>query len=129
MLRGDRVGIRMPSGGRELYIAILGTLAAGAAYVPVDADDPQERADLVFGEAKVRGVIGAGGVFRGLDSPEDTDDGSGSASAGVAGDGLFGGDEPHPNSVAITTVTPPMPLDDAWIIFTSGSTGCPRASP
>ncbi len=126
VLRGDRVGIRMPSGGRELYIAILGTLAAGAAYVPVDADDPQERADLVFGEAKVRGVIGAGGVFRGLDSPEDTDDGSGSASAGVAGDGLFGGDEPHPNSVAITTVTPPMPLDDAWIIFTSGSTGVPK---
>ncbi|KQZ06036.1 hypothetical protein ASD19_13115 [Microbacterium sp. Root53] len=40
--RGDRVGVRMPSGDRELYIAILGVMAAGAAYVPVDADDPQE---------------------------------------------------------------------------------------
>ena len=38
--RGDRVGVRMPSGSRELYVAILGILAAGAAYVPVDADDP-----------------------------------------------------------------------------------------
>ena len=55
--RGDRVGIRMPSGSRELYIAILGAMAAGAAYVPVDADDPEERARLVFGEAGVRGVI------------------------------------------------------------------------
>ena len=55
--RGDRVGIRMPSGTRELYICILAVIAAGAAYVPVDADDPQERADLVFGEADVRGVI------------------------------------------------------------------------
>jgi non-ribosomal peptide synthetase component F len=46
--RGDRVGVRMPSGSKELYISILGILAAGAAYVPVDADDPDERARLVF---------------------------------------------------------------------------------
>ena len=35
---GDRVGIRMPSGSHALYTAILSVLAAGAAYVPVDAD-------------------------------------------------------------------------------------------
>ena len=55
--RGDRIGIRMPSGSYALYVAILATLAAGAAYVPVDADDPDERAALVFGEANVVGVI------------------------------------------------------------------------
>ena len=55
--RGDRIGIRMPSGSYALYVAILATLAAGAAYVPVDADDPDERAALVFGEADVVGVI------------------------------------------------------------------------
>ena len=53
--RGDRIGIRMPSGSYALYVAILATLAAGAAYVPVDADDPDERAELVFGEADVVG--------------------------------------------------------------------------
>ena len=58
--RGDRVGVRIPSGSVDLYIAILGVLAAGAAYVPVDVDDPEERARLVFGEAKVRAVIGEG---------------------------------------------------------------------
>ncbi|MFJ1751738.1 Pls/PosA family non-ribosomal peptide synthetase [Kitasatospora sp. NPDC088134] len=57
--RGDRVGIRVPSGGNDLYVAILATLAAGAAYVPVDFEDPDERADLVFGEADVNAVIGA----------------------------------------------------------------------
>ena len=36
----------MPSGSYALYVAILSTLAAGAAYVPVDADDPEERADV-----------------------------------------------------------------------------------
>lgn len=58
--RGDRVGVRVPSGTADLYIAVLGVLTAGAAYVPVDADDPDERADLVFGEAGVCAVIGEG---------------------------------------------------------------------
>ncbi|WP_329116697.1 Pls/PosA family non-ribosomal peptide synthetase [Streptomyces sp. NBC_01465] len=61
--RGDRVGIRVPSGSCDLYVAILAVLAAGAAYVPVDAEDPDERAALVFGEAGVRTVIGAGCAF------------------------------------------------------------------
>ncbi|CAM5569874.1 Pls/PosA family non-ribosomal peptide synthetase [Streptomyces chartreusis] len=57
---GDRVGVRVPSGTNDLYVAILAVLAAGAAYVPVDAEDPDERAELVFGEADVRAVVGAG---------------------------------------------------------------------
>ncbi|MFF4834353.1 Pls/PosA family non-ribosomal peptide synthetase [Streptomyces sp. NPDC001315] len=57
---GDRVGVRVPSGTNDLYVAILAVLAAGAAYVPVDAEDPDERAELVFGEAEVRAVVGAG---------------------------------------------------------------------
>jgi non-ribosomal peptide synthetase-like protein len=55
---GDRVGIRLPSGTVELYAAVLGVLSVGACYVPVDADDPQERADLVFREAGVAAVLG-----------------------------------------------------------------------
>ncbi|GAB1692409.1 Pls/PosA family non-ribosomal peptide synthetase [Krasilnikovia sp. M28-CT-15] len=57
---GDRVGVRISSGTAELYLAILGVLAAGAAYVPVDADDPEERAELVFAEAGVCAVLGDG---------------------------------------------------------------------
>lgn len=94
--RGDRVGIRMPSGGYSLYMAILSTLAAGAAYVPVDADDPDERAELVFGEAGVAGVITEAGLTRG------------------------------PGASRGWRATAPTPGDDAWIIFTSGSTGTPK---
>ncbi len=56
--RGDRVGVRIKSGTTDLYVAIMGSLAAGAAYVPVDADDPDERARIVFAEADVAAVIG-----------------------------------------------------------------------
>ncbi|MFD7441084.1 Pls/PosA family non-ribosomal peptide synthetase [Streptomyces sp. NPDC059909] len=93
---GDRVGVRVPSGTADLYVSILAVLAAGAAYVPVDAEDPDERAQLVFDEAAVGAVIGADRtvVARG-------------ATAGVTG-------------------RRPGPDDDAWIIFTSGSTGRPK---
>ena len=57
VMRGDHIGIRMSSGQRDLYLAILATLAAGAAYVPVDADDPDERAEMVFGEAGINGIF------------------------------------------------------------------------
>ncbi|MFI0816421.1 Pls/PosA family non-ribosomal peptide synthetase [Streptomyces sp. NPDC021098] len=57
---GDRVGIRVPSGTADLYVGILAVLAAGAAYVPVDAEDPDERAELVFSEAGVSAVLGTG---------------------------------------------------------------------
>ncbi|MEV8443495.1 Pls/PosA family non-ribosomal peptide synthetase [Actinosynnema sp. NPDC051121] len=62
---GDRVGIRVPSGTVDLYVAVLAVLTAGAAYVPVDADDPDERAELVFAEADVCAVVTDGLRLRG----------------------------------------------------------------
>lgn len=72
---GDRVGIRVPSGTVELYIAILAALYRGAAYVPVDHDEPQERARLVWKEASVTAVIESGLNVRLLpDSPPRGED-------------------------------------------------------
>ena len=62
---GDRVGVRLPSGTAELYTAVLGVLSVGACYVPVDVDDPDERAALVFREARCTTVLGAGTGFGG----------------------------------------------------------------
>jgi non-ribosomal peptide synthetase-like protein len=69
---GDRVGIRVPSGTVDLYLAILATLAVGAAYVPVDADDPEERAELVFGEAGVCAWLGADRELHLIGEPHGT---------------------------------------------------------
>jgi len=102
--RGDRVGVRVTSGTVDLYLTILAVLHAGAAYVPVDADDPDERAALVFDEAAVRLVVGDDGA---LSAPDGTP---------VNPPGPF------------PAQAPPAPRldDDAWIIFTSGSTGKPK---
>jgi non-ribosomal peptide synthetase-like protein len=94
---GAKVGVRIRSGTTDLYVAIAGTLLAGAAYVPVDADDPDERARTVFGEADVAAVLG--------DDLELT---------------------VRRRKPPVADGTLPGPDDDAWVIFTSGSTGAPK---
>jgi len=100
VMRGDKVGVRIKSGTTELYIAVLGVLHAGAAYVPVDADDPDERARVVFAESEAVAVVGNGlaiGTTKHLgDTSREAETGS------------------------------PDPQDDAWVIFTSGSSGTPK---
>ncbi|WP_354643770.1 Pls/PosA family non-ribosomal peptide synthetase [Kitasatospora camelliae] len=93
---GDRVGVRVPSGTNDLYVCVLAVLAAGAAYVPVDADDPEERADLVFTEAAVAAVLGEGRALT------------------------------VRTARSVRRPVRPTPAEDAWIIFTSGSTGRPK---
>ncbi len=100
---GERVGIRIASGTSELYVGILGILRAGAAYVPVDADDPPARAAGIWEQAGVRGALGDGLRFTPLAS-------------GAAHNRTLGAHAPR----ALTAE------DDAWIIFTSGSTGQPK---
>lgn len=57
---GCAVGICIPSGTVDLYLAILGVLRSGAAYVPVDFEDPESRRTAVFEAAGVVAVLGEG---------------------------------------------------------------------
>jgi non-ribosomal peptide synthetase-like protein len=96
---GDKVGVRIRSGSTDLYVAIIGILVAGAAYVPVDADDPDERARVVFEEAAAVAVVGNDLVI----------------STTAVGQGRSPIESMQPTA-----------SDDAWVIFTSGSTGKPK---
>ncbi|NYE93800.1 non-ribosomal peptide synthetase-like protein [Psychromicrobium silvestre] len=102
---GDKIGVRIPSGTAELYIAILAVLLIGAAYVPVDADDPDERAKLVFAEAQVAGILHA------------------AKKGGNARPNIITGKN---RTAPFPAPRPPRLEDDSWVIFTSGSTGTPK---
>ncbi|MEV0398352.1 non-ribosomal peptide synthetase [Polymorphospora rubra] len=103
---GDLVAVCLPRTA-DLVAGILGILRAGAAYVPVDPDQPAERMALILGDAGVRAVLApadadlpAGDHTRVV--PEDLPDEQGPV-VGVSG------------------------ADLAYLIYTSGSTGRPKA--
>lgn len=103
---GDTVAITMPKGVDQV-IAVLGVLAAGAAYVPVGVDHPEPRRARIRRSAGVRALI--------------TDPAYAPADA----------DCPVLHCEQADALEAVEPLDFgpdalAYIIFTSGSTGEPK---
>jgi dihydroaeruginoic acid synthetase len=104
--RGDYVAVTAPKGADQIT-AVLGVLAAGAAYVPIGVDQPAERRARILDLSGAKIVLdGTGGLsLDGFDVlPIDE------ASAA----------RPLPAPV------PSTPDDPAYVIFTSGSTGLPK---
>ncbi|MFF2505877.1 amino acid adenylation domain-containing protein [Streptomyces sp. NPDC058067] len=105
---GRLVGIVMDKGWEQIA-AVLGTLRAGAAYLPIDTDQPTARRDAVLADAGV-GVV--------LTQPWLSVDLPGVRTLTV--DATPGAD---------ATALPPSratPHDPAYVIYTSGSTGTPK---
>jgi amino acid adenylation domain-containing protein/non-ribosomal peptide synthase protein (TIGR01720 family) len=94
--RGDVVAVALPR-SFEQVAALLGTLRAGAAYLPLDPSYPRARLELMVDDARPRAVVG----------PED-----------VAG--WLAAEPSQPAAVSADA-------DDlAYVIYTSGSTGRPK---
>ncbi|MFF4343733.1 amino acid adenylation domain-containing protein [Kitasatospora sp. NPDC001540] len=100
---GTLVGIELPRGLDQL-VAVLATLAAGAAYLPLDPGYPAERLALVRSDAAP--------ALRVTLTPEGPGD---LAPADLAA--APGGRRPLP---------PPDPSLPAYVLYTSGSTGRPK---
>ncbi len=56
---GGRVGVRLERSA-DLVASLLGVLKAGAAYIPLDPDYPEERLDFMAADAQVAAVIDEG---------------------------------------------------------------------
>jgi amino acid adenylation domain-containing protein len=114
---GERVGIlceRSP----ELLVAILGALAAGCAYVPLDPSYPPERLAFMLADSGVR-VLLAAPRFAGAPPPLPA--GARVVSLGRDAAAAPGGSAgaPLPGGVAGGEQL-------AYVIYTSGSTGRPK---
>ncbi|MES2275336.1 MAG: Pls/PosA family non-ribosomal peptide synthetase [Bacteroidota bacterium] len=108
IIPGNKVGV-WHKRGIALHVAILGIIKAGAAYVPIDREQPAERVELVMAE------VGASACFSedllNLNCPLFT----------VA---------PMPDAdEMIPATTGPAPDDGAYVLYTSGSTGKPKGIP
>ncbi|MEE1822052.1 amino acid adenylation domain-containing protein [Streptomyces sp. BE20] len=107
---GTLVGIALPR-GRDQLVAVLATLAAGAAYLPLDPEYPAERLAFLRADAglalRVTGEpSGPGDLAPGDLAP---------APAGAPGPG---------EGPALPAG--PSPAHPAYVLYTSGSTGTPK---
>ncbi|MCI4066432.1 amino acid adenylation domain-containing protein [Micromonospora sp. R77] len=106
---GELVGITLDR-GIDQVAAVLGTLLAGAAYVPVDTGQPAARRSEILTNAGVRLVLTSAALTEG-EWP-----------AGVT---TIAADRVPPATPA-AEVTGADPGDLAYVIHTSGSTGVPK---
>ncbi|WP_422733745.1 amino acid adenylation domain-containing protein [Micromonospora sp. WMMD558] len=109
----DLVAVVMEKGWEQVA-AVLGVLAAGAAYLPVDPDLPDERVRLLLAHGQVRAVLTQGHLA----------DAGAERFVGVAD--VLRVDELPADPGAVPPLIATTPDDLAYVIFTSGSTGLPK---
>ncbi|MEU2117481.1 amino acid adenylation domain-containing protein [Streptomyces sp. NPDC016459] len=112
----DVVGVALPR-SPELVVALLAVMKAGAAYLPLDADHPQDRIAYMLADAGARTVVTVRELADGL--PETAGVTLLPLDAPATVDALAAPADPEP--------LPPVALDQtAYVIYTSGSTGRPK---
>ena len=112
--RGGRVVICLPR-GLDQFVAVLGVLQLGAAYVPVDWSFPADRVDFIASDSDASVVLTTQERLGDFAHPAvvPLDDRLGEIATGDA----------WPFTRASTGATPD---DLAYIIYTSGTTGRPK---
>ena len=132
--RGSRVGLFMPKSHLSV-VAMLGTLKAGAAYVPIDSHAPLHRAAFILSDCAVRGLITVADKLTQLaNSAAQLPSLETILLADIPAEPAFPeiGARVHTwADLAQMTVEDPAPdvtieSDPAYLLYTSGSTGTPK---
>ena len=116
----DRVMLLMDR-SPDLVVALLGVLKSGAAYVPVDPDQPAARIAHLYADAApavvLTGTAHAPSLPGSVAAPVVVDD--------PAVRSAVGAHAPDPVTQGERT-SPLRPAHPAYVIYTSGSTGAPK---
>ena len=110
---GSFVALRLPR-SVDVYVALLGVLKSGAAYVPIDPEYPRDRVAHILADSRaallltVSSLVDAGAVHP---CPAILLDGDVAAA---------------PTDQQACPARTPSPNDIAYVIYTSGSTGKPK---
>ncbi|CAM5745500.1 Linear gramicidin synthase subunit B [Streptomyces afghaniensis] len=113
--RGEVVAVAVERTA-DLPLAVLGTLKSGAAYMPVDPDQPAERLTMMLQDAGIRAVVTSEAVRGRLPAVD----------VPVV---VLDADEVRRELDAASDAPVPCPADAGdlcYMIFTSGSTGRPK---
>jgi len=121
--RGALVGVWLDR-SVEMVVAVLGTLKAGAAYVPLDPAFPEERIALMMSDAALGAVVTQSSVIDAADAHPPAGSGPRALSMPVLrvdadADAIAAASPLDPEPTA-------LPADLAYVIYTSGSTGRPK---
>ncbi|MFF5983015.1 amino acid adenylation domain-containing protein [Streptomyces olindensis] len=106
----DRVAVALPR-GTDLAVALVATLTAGPAYVPVDPELPAERIALLLADTRPGAVITTAGTGAGLPASDAV---------------RILVEDPRPAADPGTAFPAALPEHPAYVIYTSGSTGRPK---
>lgn len=110
---GDRIAVLQPPGAGAV-VGMLAVLALGAAYVPVDPAQPEERLRHLLADCRPAAVL--------VDSPHRTDVVDPALAVPV-----LPAFSPRVEPAAAGWPEPPAgPADLAYVVYTSGSTGRPK---
>ncbi|HQV21100.1 MAG TPA: AMP-binding protein, partial [Gordonia sp. (in: high G+C Gram-positive bacteria)] len=109
------VALRMPR-APEMVVAIHATIKAGATYLPIDPELPDERIASIRGDAR---------PVAELTLPDPESDASGVSRWEWEDLALTVASYGHTGS---TELQAPAPADSSYMIFTSGSTGLPKGT-
>lgn len=108
--RGDIIGI-MAGPSKQMIVAVLGILKAGAAYLPIDPHYPDERTRFMLEDSHTPLLLTTPGIDLKL---------SYDIEVLQVDDSLLSNESPEEVSVQV------QPEDLAYVIYTSGSTGTPK---